>query len=38
MNKIALITDSTCGLPKEYVNEYDVKVVSLKYYIKIKSL
>lgn len=30
MNKIALITDSTCGLPKEYVNKYNVKVVSLK--------
>ena len=30
MNKIALITDSTCGLPKEYVDKYNVKVVSLK--------
>lgn len=30
MNKIALITDSTCGLPKEYVEKYNVKVVSLK--------
>lgn len=30
MNKIALITDSTCGLPKEYVEKYNVKIVSLK--------
>lgn len=30
MNKIALITDSTCGLPKEYADKYNVKVVSLK--------
>lgn len=37
MNKIALITDSTCGLPKEYVNEYDVKVVSLKILYKDKE-
>ncbi|MBS5883283.1 DegV family protein [Clostridium sp.] len=37
MNKIALITDSTCGLPKEYINEYDVKVVSLKILYKDKE-
>lgn len=30
MSKIALVTDSTCGLPKEYVDKYNVKVVSLK--------
>lgn len=30
MNKIALITDSTCGLPKEYVNEFNVHIVNLK--------
>lgn len=30
MNKIALITDSTCGLPKEYVDKYNVHVVNLK--------
>ncbi|MDC4239255.1 DegV family protein [Clostridium tertium] len=37
MNKIALITDSTCGLPKEYINEYDVKVVPLKILYKDKE-
>lgn len=37
MNKIALITDSTCGLPKEYVDKYDVKVVSLKILYKDKE-
>ncbi|MGL5379701.1 DegV family protein [Clostridium sp.] len=30
MEKIALITDSTCGLPQEFISEYDVKVVRLK--------
>lgn len=30
MSKIALITDSTCGLPKEYVNKFNVHVVNLK--------
>ena len=30
MNKIALITDSTCGLPNEYVDKYNVHVVNLK--------
>ncbi|MDB1922571.1 DegV family protein [Clostridium tertium] len=37
MNKIALITDSTCGLPKEYINEYDVRVVPLKILYKDKE-
>ncbi|GAA0821230.1 DegV family protein [Clostridium tertium] len=37
MNKIALITDSTCGLPKEYINEYYVKVVPLKILYKDKE-
>ncbi|WP_294189548.1 DegV family protein [uncultured Clostridium sp.] len=37
MNKIALITDSTCGLPKEYVEKYNVKVVSLKILYKTKE-
>jgi DegV family protein with EDD domain len=37
MNKIALITDSTCGLPKEYVEKYNVKVVSLKILYKEKE-
>lgn len=30
MNKIALITDSTCGLPTEYVDKYNVHIVNLK--------
>lgn len=30
MEKIALITDSTCGLPKEYADRYQVHVLSLK--------
>ena len=30
MNKIALITDSTCGLPQEYIEKYNVFVVPLK--------
>lgn len=30
MEKIALITDSTCGLPQEYVDKYNVHVVRLK--------
>lgn len=30
MEKIALITDSTCGLPKEYIDQYNVHVVRLK--------
>lgn len=37
MNKIALITDSTCGLPKEYIKKYNVKVVSLKILYKEKE-
>ncbi|MBS5937410.1 DegV family protein [Clostridium sp.] len=37
MNKIALITDSTCGLPKEYVDKYNVKVASLKVLYKDKE-
>ena len=37
MNKIALITDSTCGLPKEYIDRYDVKIVSLKILYKTKE-
>lgn len=30
MEKIALITDSTCGLTKEYVEKYNVQVLRLK--------
>ncbi|WP_066894071.1 DegV family protein [Clostridium nigeriense] len=37
MNKIALITDSTCGLPKEYVEKYNVKIASLKILYKDKE-
>ncbi len=37
MTKIALITDSTCGLPKEYVNRFNVKIVSLKILYKTKE-
>ena len=37
MNKIALITDSTCGLPKEYIQKYNVKIVSLKILYKTKE-
>ena len=37
MTKIALITDSTCGLPKEYVERFNVKIVSLKILYKTKE-
>lgn len=30
MEKIALITDSTCGLPSEYIEKYNVHVARLK--------
>lgn len=30
MEKIALLTDSTCGLPDEFINKYNVKVARLK--------
>ena len=30
MEKIALITDSTCGLPLEYIEKYNVHVARLK--------
>ncbi|MDF2614336.1 MAG: degV family protein [Clostridia bacterium] len=30
MEKIALITDSTCGVPQEYVDRYNVHVLRLK--------
>jgi len=30
MEKIALITDSTCGVPQEYVDKYNVHVLRLK--------
>lgn len=30
MNKIALITDSTCGLPQEYINKYNIHIAHLK--------
>lgn len=30
MNKIALITDSSCGLPQEYIDKYNVHVAHLK--------
>ena len=38
MSKIALITDSTCGLPKEYVDKYNVHIVNLKIIYKIYML
>lgn len=37
MEKIALITDSTCGLPQEYVDKYNVKVLRLKIIYKSKE-
>jgi DegV family protein with EDD domain len=37
MEKIALITDSTCGLPNEYIEKYNVYVVSLKIIYKTKE-
>ena len=37
MEKIALITDSTCGLPQEYVNKYNVHILSLKIIYKAKE-
>ena len=37
MEKIALIVDSTCGLPKEFIDEYNVHVVSLKIIYKNKE-
>lgn len=30
MEKIALIADSTCGLPQEYIDKYNVHIVGLK--------
>lgn len=30
MEKIAIIIDSTCGLPKKYLNQYPIKVARLK--------
>lgn len=30
MEKIALITDSTCGVPQEYVDKYNIHVLRLK--------
>ena len=30
MEKIALITDSTCGLPDEYIEKYNIRVARLK--------
>ncbi|MDP4177410.1 MAG: DegV family protein, partial [Bacillota bacterium] len=30
MNKIALVTDSTCDLNKEIINLYDIKVLPLR--------
>ncbi len=30
MQKIALVTDSTCSLPKEYVDKYNVHILRLK--------
>ncbi|MGO1818677.1 MAG: DegV family protein, partial [Senegalia sp. (in: firmicutes)] len=30
MKKIALITDSTCDLPKEIIDEYNIKIMPLK--------
>ncbi len=30
MEKIALITDSTCGLPNEYIEKYNIHVARLK--------
>ncbi|SMB92315.1 EDD domain protein, DegV family [Desulfonispora thiosulfatigenes DSM 11270] len=30
MKKVALITDSTCDLPKEWIKQYDIKVIPLQ--------
>lgn len=37
MEKIALITDSTCGLPKEYIDKYHVHILRLKVIYKDKE-
>lgn len=37
MEKIALITDSTCGLPQAYIDEYDVHILRLKVIYKDKE-
>ncbi|MDF2614324.1 MAG: degV family protein [Clostridia bacterium] len=37
MEKIALITDSTCGLPQEYIDMYDVHILRLKIIYKDKE-
>jgi fatty acid-binding protein DegV len=30
MNKIALVTDSTCDLPKDLIDKYSIKIMPLK--------
>ena len=30
MEKVALITDSTCGLPNEYIEKYNIHIARLK--------
>lgn len=37
MEKIAIVTDSTCGVPEEFVKEYNVKVLRLKIIYKDKE-
>ena len=37
MQKIALVTDSTCGLPEEYEKMYDVHILRLKVIYKDKE-
>lgn len=37
MEKIALIVDSTCGLPKKYIDKYNVYVANLKIIYKSKE-
>lgn len=37
MEKIALITDSTCGLPQEYIDMYNIHILRLKVIYKDKE-
>lgn len=37
MEKIAIVTDSTCGVPEEFIKEYDIKVLRLKIIYKDKE-
>ncbi|MFR5267113.1 DegV family protein [Clostridium sp.] len=37
MEKIAIVTDSTCGVPEEFIKEYNIKVLRLKIIYKDKE-